>query len=711
MSRGFGRAALALGIGVAAALVAEGISSVQLFDSTAGRLEYQTIDYRMRSADRASADESDVVLVLFDSASVQGWPYLTPFPRSVLAQLIDVVSAHGARAIGLDVFLDRRYPELNALDGGDDALRDAIARAGNVVLVAPTVGSDTLRQLLPPDPFFADVAAAVSTADLPTPFETIRESALLTATRAGLVPGFALALYAEAQNVELPALLEDAARTGTLDVATLPAGMREVPVRGTHTVPILFAGPPSRAGADNGAFRAYSAQVVQLLGAVNPDALDAWLRDKIVLLGSGFHDSERFRTPFYDQHPEGDREIYGWTYGVEVHASALDNLLTGAFPVPLSWPARITVLLLCSILVAATTFRFGVKWGAAAAVVAIAATWVLAVAVFYGERTVVPMVAPAMAVLFSFVASTSWVSIVEGREKRVIRGAFSKYVPADVVDELVAHPERLQLGGEKRTITILFSDLAGFTALSERIEPELLVAVLNEYLDEMTDIVFAEGGTLDKYIGDAVMAFWNAPRELPDHAARACRAALGMQQKLAELNGRWRERGVDVPSLSMRIGVNTGSPVVGNIGGEKRFNYTTLGDSVNLAARLEPACKTYGVAIMIAEPTRVAAGDAIRVRELDMLAVYGKAEPVRVYELLSAASAPGAVSEEVLKLYEQGMASYRLRDFALALRYFEAALQVDPEDGPSALYAERCREHAVNPPPADWDFVERRQVK
>jgi adenylate cyclase len=237
------------------------------------------------------------------------------------------------------------------------------------------------------------------------------------------------------------------------------------------------------------------------------------------------------------------------------------------------------------------------------------------------------------------------------------------------------------------------------------------VALLNEYLEAMSQVVFLEGGTLDKYIGDAVMAFWGAPRAQGDHALRACRAALAMQARLAELNAAWLERGPDRPPLRMRIGINSGEPVVGNIGGENRFNYTTLGDAVNLAARLEPACKTYGVEIMIGEATRAAAGDAIRVRELDVIAVYGKEEPVRVYELLGHAHADPGERAEAVTLYEQGLETFRARDFELAARYFEAALQVDASDGASALYLERSREFMLNPPPADWDFVERRRIK
>ncbi|HEX6609725.1 MAG TPA: adenylate/guanylate cyclase domain-containing protein, partial [Hyphomicrobiaceae bacterium] len=196
-----------------------------------------------------------------------------------------------------------------------------------------------------------------------------------------------------------------------------------------------------------------------------------------------------------------------------------------------------------------------------------------------------------------------------------------------------------------------------------------------------------------------------------DHPVRVCRTALRMQRRLSELNQQWSTQDAAWKHLKVRIGINTGDPVVGNIGGEEKIDYTALGDSVNLAARLEPACKNYGVGIMIAQQTRDEAGAEIQVRELDMLAVYGKNEPVRVFELLAMRGESIGDKAEVMEQYGRGLDAFRNRDFEMALQYFRAALELDPKDGPSALYCERCEEYMINPPPADWDFVERRQVK
>ncbi len=703
------RALIALLIAGGASATAYALTDLQVFEATFGQLEYKTIDYRVRSSISAAPDSNDVVLVLFDSASIAEWPYLSPFPRALLANLIQGVAASGAKAIGLDVYLGQQYAQLNAIDSGDVKLRAALDKAGNVVLVGPSAGSDTLRVFQPPDTFFAARASAVAAADLPTPFETIRDGVLTVRTSEGLVPGFALALYAKARGLDLDSLLEATARRGVLDLPGLPPRFARLGKAAVQTVPITFEGPPSQPGREDGAFRAFSAASVQQI--ISAGATLPWMKDKVVLLGSGFHDSERFRSPFYDAR-QSDGSLFGWTYGVEVHANALQNLLSRRFLVPLPATLVWLLLVLSTATVSLVSFQFGVKWGAASSAILLVGVVILAIVVFQSSEVVVPMISPLIAVVLSFLGSTSYVSIVEGREKRLIRGMFGKYVSPRVVDELVADPSRLKLGGEKRHITILFSDLAGFTAMSERLPPEKLVSVLNEYLNAMSAIAMEEHGLIDKYIGDAIMALYGAPTALPQHALHACRTALRMQSRLAAMNKAWKEQDPTWPKLDVRIGINTGTPVVGNIGGEDKFDYTALGDAVNLAARLEPACKTYGVGTMIAQGTRDEAGAAIQVRELDLLAVYGKKEPVRVYELLGLADDDlAATRREVLNHYEQGMTAFHRRDFELAWQYFRAALDADPADGPSALHAGRCADYMVDPPPADWDFVERRLFK
>ncbi|HUH14079.1 MAG TPA: adenylate/guanylate cyclase domain-containing protein, partial [Longimicrobiales bacterium] len=519
------------------------------------------------------------------------------------------------------------------------------------------------------------------------------------------------------EGIDLPAALEAAQRTGRLQLADIPPSQGELrPGAAVHMMPLRYAGPPSAPDRSDGAFTAVSSDAMASAGEYFDFAVgEDFFRDKIVLIGSGYHYEDRFRTPYYNEELPGSggeaADRYGWMYGVEVHANAVQSLLSRRYIQPFGASREVGLPALLALGVAALTFWRGVGAGAAGLAGLLALTWAGAWAAFDRGFLHVPLVTPMLAGLFAFLGSTSYVSIVEGRDKRVLRRAFSKYVPPAVVDQLVADPSRIKLGGEKRHISILFSDLAGFTSLSESMEPERLVSLLNEYLEEMATIVLDEGGTLDKYIGDAIMTLYGAPAAQSDHALRACRTALRMHRRLEDLNAEWATRGVDVRELSMRIGINTGTPVVGNIGGEKRFDYTALGDAVNLAARLEPACKTYGVATMISATTRDAVGNAVVTRELELLAVYGKNEPVPVYELVAMAGQELGGRAELVDLYERGLSAYRNRDFELAEQYFRAGLEVDPADGPSALYLERSQAYRLSPPPVDWDFVERRQVK
>ncbi|MDZ7659579.1 adenylate/guanylate cyclase domain-containing protein [Fodinibius sp.] len=255
------------------------------------------------------------------------------------------------------------------------------------------------------------------------------------------------------------------------------------------------------------------------------------------------------------------------------------------------------------------------------------------------------------------------------------------------------------MGGQKKRLTVLFSDIAGFTSISEKKEPEELVSFLNEYLGAMTDIIFEHSGTVDKYIGDAVMAFWGAPISQENHAELACRSTLKMMQKVKEL-------APQETNIRSRFGIATGDMIVGNIGSYNRFNYTVLGDTVNLAARLEAANKMFGSSIMIAEHTYQEVKDIFYARQLDFLIVKGKTKPVRVYELMGERSDPKTAElEKIISTYQKGLDHYLNRAWDKAIKQFQEVLSLKPEDGPSETYIERCQKFKENPPAKDWEGV------
>ena len=257
-------------------------------------------------------------------------------------------------------------------------------------------------------------------------------------------------------------------------------------------------------------------------------------------------------------------------------------------------------------------------------------------------------------------------------------------------------------GSEKKELSVIFTDLAGFTTISEKLEPEQLTELMNEYLDEMTRILFKFGGTLDKYIGDAIMGFWNHPRPQPDHAQRATECAMAMQVKLAELREKWLKRGL--PKVEVRAGINAAVCMVGFIGSEIQMNFTCLGDGVNLASRLEGANKAYGTYIMISDSVHKQIDrDLISTRFLDYLTVKGKLKPIEVFEVRGYRRDESAAWLEAEPIYQRALEKYLARNWNEAIESFENVLKLCPGDGPTEMYIERCQHFKLTPPPEDWD--------
>lgn len=324
---------------------------------------------------------------------------------------------------------------------------------------------------------------------------------------------------------------------------------------------------------------------------------------------------------------------YGKLYGIEHHANALNTILNQDFLVKLSMWQNIFILIVLTIILALTFSRGSIITSIVFSVLFSFAYMIVAYILFDTMNLVCIFATPLLQIIGTFTFITTFRVLTEQREKKFIKQTFSKFVSKSVVDELLKFPEKLKLGGEKKILTVLFSDIRGFTSISEKLTPELLVEHLNEYLEDMTDIVFEFDGTLDKYVGDEIMAFWGAPVPQDDHALRACRAAVIMMENLHKLNEEWIRIGK--PPLNIGIGLNTGEMVVGNMGSSSRMDYTLMGDNVNLGARLEGTNKVYGTNIIISAKTYEHVKDHVIVRELDLIRVKGKELPVTIYELIA----------------------------------------------------------------------------
>ncbi|MBC8043803.1 MAG: adenylate/guanylate cyclase domain-containing protein, partial [Rhizobacter sp.] len=297
--------------------------------------------------------------------------------------------------------------------------------------------------------------------------------------------------------------------------------------------------------------------------------------------------------------------------------------------------------------------------------------------------------------LLCYVSSLLYRYFTEGREKLILKRAFETYVPPDVVQQVLDNSDALSLGGDKRFLTVLFSDIRGFTTYSEVLDPQELVRLLNFYLSAMSDVIFNNRGTIDKFIGDAIMAIFGAPVPQPDSAAQACRTALDMLRELEKVNERQRTEGH--PPLSIGIGINSGEMTVGNIGSNRRFDYTVIGDAVNLGSRLEGLNKYFKTTILVSESTKDKCSDAeFLFREIAPVQVKGKDRPVMVYELLTEQKAAASMTAW-LEPYSAGLSLYKEKRFAEAAACFQQSLAANPNDGPSAYYLALCHDLKERP--------------
>jgi adenylate cyclase len=421
-------------------------------------------------------------------------------------------------------------------------------------------------------------------------------------------------------------------------------------------------------------------------------------KDKIVLVGASATGIGDLRTPPYG----------GITYpGVEVHANAIDNMLNHQ---ALTRGAAQELSDIALILF------FGIPAGIWMALVAPRWMW-------FGLSFLVPLVlidygaflrgwwlnfsVPALTLVSNVLLVSLYRALVEEKEKRRIRTAFGQYLSPEVIRRLLRNPKLVE--PKKTEITVMFSDIRGFTTISENLDAQDLALFLNQYLSDMTGLVFESQGTLDKYIGDAVMAFWGAPFEVDDHAINGCNSALKMIRRVREMHREWDAQGK--PQLDIGIGLNSGVASVGNMGSVLRYGYTALGDTVNLSSRLEGLNKDYGTHIIVNETTYAATQDAnFLYRELDLIRVKGKTQPVMIYELIGRAgeeSVYGSFADVQLRLeqFARGRTLYRVRQWQEAQRVFQIMIDKWPDDGPARAYWKRCQEYLFDEPPSGWDGV------
>ena len=599
-----------------------------------------------------------IVIVGIDEPSFNEIARQWPWPRSTHGKLVDALKQAGAAVIAFDVAFyepDQRGP------AEDEAFAASIKQAGNVVLAAEIAHHETkhAKQVIRKDPLQpfkqAGAKSGVITVNL-DPDSALRQ-----------VPRFDDAFFREI--IREYAKHESAAPA---EVTVPPDSM------------IRYVG------------KDHTFQYVSYYQALDPPNFlpKGIFKDKIVMIGRdvyttgdvGTGQADMFNTPYLQftgvQMP-----------GVEVHANMIDGALIGRNLYRLPTAAYLLLTALMTIL-AGVAMRDWLPLKSLAVVMGLSLIMMFADWVMFGFVSYwMPIAAPVTGMALVYIAYGGIAFVLEQKRRQEVKRAWSFYVSPQVVEQMIAHPEQLVLGGQKREVTLLFTDLKGFTSISEKLTPEQVSHLLNRHLTEMTRVVIKHGGTVDKFIGDAVMAFWGAPLDDPEQSKHACEAAQEMQERMIALRAELQAEGL--PPIYMRIGVHTGLAVVGNMGSEERFDYTAIGDTVNLASRLEGANKAYGTEILLSEATAAKVGHALQLRGVDKVKVKGKDEPVEVFTIDN--------DEEIVRLSGKGAAAFRAQRWDESLSYWQVLLGRRPDDSVAKLYLERIAAFRASPPATGWD--------
>ncbi|MBD3225587.1 MAG: CHASE2 domain-containing protein [Caldithrix sp.] len=670
-------------------------------------LELKLLDMRYSYRGPMPVKEAPIVILAIDDQSEQSTPHRWPWPRSYYAHIVENLQEAGAAVIGIDVILDKsdKYGTKH-----DSLFREILQRNSNVVLTGKllrSMGQYEYNTLI-------------------TPYEgfmTDSSSWGLAAIEADIDGFYRRYLFAQSHHDSLyPSLAAEVIREYLGIPKDQPLKQDEqyfylgsVKVRKYHYFDFLinFAGParsftyyPFDNVLDDQDFEL--ADDFDLNMFDDPDyglKQDEVFKDKIVLIGSTIQElHDNFPTPFLEYETSSGNKAKAEMPGVEIHANAIYTILSEMYLKEMAPIGTFLIVVLLTLIAFVITRKLRAGGGVVLLIFMVIGYVFLTFWMFDQFNYILQVTTPVLAVVFSFAGNTIYQYVLAQKEKQVIRGAFAHYVPEKVVEQIISNPESLTLGGEERNVSVLFSDIAGFTTISEGMRPRDLVALLNEYLTNMTNVILEYNGIIDKFEGDAIMAEFGMPVPVEDHAFKACSAALAMQKDLRKLRTNWLKEGK--PEIRARIGINTGEVIVGNMGSQDVFDYTVMGDQVNLGARLEGANKFYDTNIMISEFTYVMIKDQFITRPLDLLRVKGKNKPITVYELIGHKETDFTEDfREFLDIYNRAMELYRQRLWPDALKLFARCIELNKEDKPSRIYHRRSLEYSKTPPPKEWDGV------
>ncbi len=649
---------------------------------------------------------------------------LWPWPRDVYSIVHNYVMAKGAKMVVYDILFDQPGFDQGQILGADSDSIFALVLStfGNGIMSTQTTEGSTLRtyrkDILIPADINIDSTYRYSIANLPTPKllnasagvgsvavpssgeSTIREIPLFfNIGNEGLLPGLGVSAYMVLNQID------------NSEIEFFPEGEPVVKLR-DNTIPVqenfgylinwYETIQPADTSFENASFYGLFKAALEYsqLGSARADTLLDF-QNKVVFVGSnaaGLSDIKSTPMSAAKAMP-----------GVEIHATVLNNLLERDYIRQLPFLAKEALIVLIVLSLVFIILNFQSRINIPVTFLLLACTAGAGFYLFAAHRFWIPTFELVFSGFLTAFATYSTKYVNESYQRRKIRGAFDLYVQKELVDEVLEKPEMLKLGGQRKELTVMFSDLAGFTSLSEKLEPEELVSFLNVYLSEMTEIILSNKGTLDKYIGDAIMAFWGAPIDIDEHAYLCCKSVLQMEQKLKAMSDELSLDGMPYPVV--RYGLNTGPMVVGNMGSAKRFSYTVMGDNVNLAARLEPANKIFETKILISETTKEKVESEFLTREVALLQVKGKQKPMRIYELQDFSEDGDANLIQFNNLYHEALQNFYERQWDEASEGFIKAKQILNGDSVCNLYLDQVEKFRIQPPPADWSGVLEQKTK
>ncbi len=606
-----------------------------------------------------------IIIAAIDDPTLHQYGY--PLPRIIYAKLLDRLHELKVKTVAFDVlFADPRK--------GDSDLARALGKFNKSVLAYAYDQNSSEHFVLPTRPLYqaAKRLGYVNVGNCIDPDGHIREFQIFQSSFKNPKTN------SMGEALSVPTL---AYFTGQLFEKTTGLGPTDA-----HFY-INFR-PPTYANDQDVLFSYPVFSIAKILSKNLPQKEKDALKGALVLVGStALSAFDHYPSPFSDASP-----------GVEYHANILDNLLHRNWMRPFSPFYQIFIILLF-IWLPFFLRRAPTQWETFS-VFGVFLAWLCFCEWQFLKGVRVEFVLPSAALLTSFVGETIHQALTEGREKKFIKNLFTQFVSPEVVEDLAKNPDKIKLGGEKKDMTVLFLDIAHFTSISEKMSPEELIKFLNLYLSRLSQVIYDYGGVVDKYIGDSIMAFWNAPLEVKSHRMKACLAALSLQDAVLELNKNLPSSIPHPPQV--RIGINSGIVTVGLTGSEHKLQYTVIGDEVNLASRLEGANKFFKSQTMISEAVYAEAKAEIEAREIGIIRVLGKETPIKTYQILARKGALSRSWKTALPIYNQALQDVRNKEYVNAIHLFETFLKIIPNDGTASFYLSACKKAQESTP---WDGI------